>query len=314
MTWHFLLANYGNSKGSITLIISCIVPLTNSTKKLSVHTLASTSNNRLNKTVGLLRWKGGVSQSVKPQDDGRFPLSGRLIIVNAGSENGFVENACLIFKAGLATGDYHGQMNQENFTRWLTEKLLPNIPAKSVIVLDNAPYHSVQEDKTPTRSSLKKDIIAWLTKKGINHDANARKFDLFDLVLLHKPPDDQKNYVVDRIIREHGHTPLRTPPYMCELNPIELAWARLKFLIRSQNTTGNFTLSVLKEVTKGAMSLISPDDWKRFCQHVKNIENKFWETDQHMEEVEPLIINLGQDDDSETDDDSDTNDDDDEQH
>ncbi|XP_050302718.1 uncharacterized protein LOC126740645 [Anthonomus grandis grandis] len=72
--------------------------------------------------------------------------TGRLIIVHAGSVNGFVDNACLIFKAGLATGDYHGQMNKENFTRWLTEKLLPNIPPNSVIVYDNAPYHSVQED------------------------------------------------------------------------------------------------------------------------------------------------------------------------
>lgn len=87
--------------------------------------------------------------------------------MHAGSESGFVDNACLIFKAGLATGDYHGQMNRENFTRWLTEKLLPNIPANSVIVLDNAPYHCVQEDKIPTKSSLKKDMVAWLTRKGV---------------------------------------------------------------------------------------------------------------------------------------------------
>lgn len=75
-------------------------------------------------------------------------------------------NAALIFKAGQATGDYHGQMNKENFTKWLKEKLLPNIPNNSVIVLDNAPYHSVQEDKTPTKSSLKKDIVSWLSSKG----------------------------------------------------------------------------------------------------------------------------------------------------
>lgn len=87
-------------------------------------------------------------------------------MVHAGSEDGFVENACLIFKAGLTSGDYHGQMNRENFTKWLTEKLLPNIPANSIIVLDNAPYHSVQENKTPTKSSLKKDIISWLSAKG----------------------------------------------------------------------------------------------------------------------------------------------------
>lgn len=96
-----------------------------------------------------------------------FTFLGRLIIVHAGSENGFIENAGLIFKAGLTTGDYHGQMNKDNFTKWLKEKLLPNIPENSVIVMDNAPYHSVQEFKTPTKSSTKQFIISWLLRKGI---------------------------------------------------------------------------------------------------------------------------------------------------
>lgn len=71
-----------------------------------------------------------------------------------------------MFKAGQASGDYHGQMNRENFLKWLEEKLLPNIPQESVIVFDNAPYHSVQENKVPTKSSLKKDMIEWLTNNG----------------------------------------------------------------------------------------------------------------------------------------------------
>nr|CAH7720963.1 unnamed protein product [Callosobruchus chinensis] len=166
--------------------------------------------------------------------------------------------------------------------------------------MDNAPYHSVQENKTPTKSSLKQDMVNWLTKKGINHDPTARKFELFELVLLHRPPPEQKNYVVDRIIREHGLTPLRTPPYMCELNPIELAWAKLKFIVRSYNITGDFNITRLKEITVEAMSSISMDYWKKICQHVKDIEDQFWEHDRMMEETEPIIINLNTDDDSET--------------
>ena len=94
--------------------------------------------------------------------------TGRYIVVHAGNENGFVQGASLIFKAGLSTGDYHGQMNEVNFTKWLTEKLLPNIPPNSVIVMDNAPYHSVLEEKIPTKSSTKRSIIDWL-KKNIFH-------------------------------------------------------------------------------------------------------------------------------------------------
>lgn len=47
-----------------------------------------------------------------------------------------------MFKADTKTGDYHDQMNAENFTKWPTEKLIPNIPRNSMIVMDNAPYHS----------------------------------------------------------------------------------------------------------------------------------------------------------------------------
>ncbi|XP_050301482.1 uncharacterized protein LOC126739728 [Anthonomus grandis grandis] len=106
--------------------------------------------------------------------------SGRLVIVHAGCQNGFIPNASLIFKAGQATGDYHGQMNRENFMKWLEEKLIPNIPANSVVIFDNAPYHSVQENKVPTKSSTKKTMIDWLTANGISHNPAERKWELFN--------------------------------------------------------------------------------------------------------------------------------------
>jgi hypothetical protein len=40
--------------------------------------------------------------------------SNSLIIVHIGSEKGFLAGWLLIYKAGAATGDYHGQMNAEN--------------------------------------------------------------------------------------------------------------------------------------------------------------------------------------------------------
>lgn len=79
----------------------------------------------------------------------------RLIIVHAGGDMGFIPNACLIFKSGTKFGDYHDEMNSTNYEKWLREKLIPNLPAKSVIVVDNASYHSVLLDPAPT-STLKK--------------------------------------------------------------------------------------------------------------------------------------------------------------
>jgi transposase len=94
----------------------------------------------------------------------------RLVIVHAGSEQGFVPNALRIWqsdKKSKKSDDYHDEMNFTNFSKWVKEDLLPNVPPKCVIVLDNASYHNKQDDKKPTSASLKQQIIDWLMKKKI---------------------------------------------------------------------------------------------------------------------------------------------------
>lgn len=91
----------------------------------------------------------------------------RLIIVHAGSVNGFVPGASLIFKSNQVTGDYKNDMNFENFKRWVTEKLIPNLHAQSVLILDNTSYHNVQLEKAPTSASSKNTMINWLTEMKI---------------------------------------------------------------------------------------------------------------------------------------------------
>ena len=82
----------------------------------------------------------------------------RLIVNYAGGEKGFVPGAQEIFNPGLASGDYHGHMDGSNFEKWYNKKLLPNLPSNSIIVMDNASYHSVQTDRAPTTATRKADI------------------------------------------------------------------------------------------------------------------------------------------------------------
>jgi len=226
--------------------------------------------------------------------------SGRYIVVHAGNENGFVQGAALIFKAGLSTGDYHGQMNELNFTKWIEEKLLPNIPKQTVVVMDNAPYHSVLASKVPTKSSTKGAMVKWLKDNKIQFDESKRKFELYDVVCAHKPNAENKNYKIDNLLREHGHIPLRTPPYMCELNPIELVWAEVKRFIRNHNT-GDLTSTKLLELLHKGIESVSTNHWKNNVRHVIDIENKYWETDQIMEEITERLIIKVDDDESDTD-------------
>jgi hypothetical protein len=95
----------------------------------------------------------------------------RLIMLHVGGINGFVPNAQLVYKAGSATGNYHGQMNSANFENWVVKKLVPNLSPHAVIVLDNAPYHCIQVDKPPLAYALESDMISWLHNKGVNCNA-----------------------------------------------------------------------------------------------------------------------------------------------
>ncbi|MFI5343954.1 MAG: hypothetical protein ACHQUC_07020, partial [Chlamydiales bacterium] len=112
----------------------------------------------------------------------------RLIIVNAITKNGWVPNAKLIYKSTKKTGDYHGQMNYEIFNKWFIEKLLPNIPKNSIIVFDNASYHSVLSDNSPpTRKCSKTRIISWLEQNKFICNPDCLKTELIELLDKHVP-------------------------------------------------------------------------------------------------------------------------------
>lgn len=232
--------------------------------------------------------------------------SNRVIVVSAGSKDGFLEGAMLIFRAGKAKGDYHGQMNGVNFEKWVEEKLLVNLPEKSVIVMDNAPYHCLQENKPPSKYAVKKDMIDWLHNNNIKCSAEMKKFQLYELVEKHKPKE--KVYRIDMALKKHGHSVLRLPPYMCDLNPIELAWAKVKRLVKEKNVCGDLSLAKLENTTKDAINAVSRIDWEGFTNHTLKVEQTYWEKDGLVEDaIDSFVIELGGIDssDSEVTDDSD---------
>ena len=74
-----------------------------------------------------------------------------------------------VFKSTRKTGDYHGQMNADQFQKWFSKMLLPNIPPNSIIIMDNASYHkALTEDSAPILQVPKKRYGAG-SKKMIYH-------------------------------------------------------------------------------------------------------------------------------------------------
>ena len=115
-----------------------------------------------------------------------FSRGKRLIVLHAGSKARFLKGTGLAWKAKSSTGDYHDEMNGDNF-KWVKEKLIPHLPPKSVLIIDNAPYHNLQVNKCPTQASRKADIQVWLTRQKIPFGATLLKAELLQICKQHKP-------------------------------------------------------------------------------------------------------------------------------
>lgn len=228
----------------------------------------------------------GFSTGLKaPSGKGR-----RLIITHIGSDSGFLDGGLSIFES-RKTGDYHEDMNAEVFEMWFSS-ILMRVEPGSVIVMDNASYHSRRIEKIPTSASRKAEIMNWLKAKNLQFDETMLKVQLLDIVRVRK--SKYIKYATDEMARELGITVLRLPPYHCELNPIELIWAQVKNEVASKNQT--FKLKEIKGLLENAMAGVTPDTWQKCIGHTQKEEQKMWDLDTRVEAtVEPLIITPGVD-------------------
>ncbi|XP_072142807.1 uncharacterized protein [Dermacentor andersoni] len=205
-----------------------------------------------------------------PNDKG-----GRLILLHAGSEDGSINCACLVFRTAKGAGDYHKENDGPQFEKWFSEQLLPNIKPRSVIVMDNEPYHSVHLEKVPTASTRKVDVQTWLTEKGIAFSQVNLRPELLELVNQHKRMFSA--YCVDVVAKTAGHDVVRLPPYHCELNPMALIWSQLKGYVAANNTA--FTLAAVEKLLQESVNFVTADKWLRACSHIQGIEEEIWQRD-----------------------------------
>jgi transposase len=203
----------------------------------------------------------------------------RLIIMNAITKNGWVPNAKNIFKSTRKTGDYHGQMNGEMFKKWFSEKLLPNIPKNSLIIMDNAAYHNIlSQNSPPLETSSKSKIFKWLEKNNVNCKEDSLKVELVEIL---KKFNIAPIYELDEIAAQAGHEILRTPQYHPELQPIEICWGVVKNQV-SRNC--NFTMKNLEKQLDNAFNAVTKEICMKIISKVKKIEDEFWRTDELFEE------------------------------
>ncbi|XP_063227319.1 uncharacterized protein LOC134533691 isoform X3 [Bacillus rossius redtenbacheri] len=222
-------------------------------------------------------WQDKSLQSAKRRTvgDGK-----RFIVVNAGGRTGFVPGAGLLFVSGQKTADYHGEMNGETFLMWF-EDMLVHLEEPSVIIMDNASYHSTQVEKTPTTNWTKAALIAWLEKNGIKHENNLLKVELLRIAKQNKP---RIRYEVDELARNYGHEILRLPPYHYHYNAIELVWAQCKHHYNSNvGRAKRFDNDAVAAIWKEALDASTPERWARCVDHVEKLIQADWERKVHRQ-------------------------------
>ncbi|VEN73178.1 transposase [Candidatus Desulfarcum epimagneticum] len=202
----------------------------------------------------------------------------RLIIINAITKAGWVPGSKLVFKSTRKTGDYHGQMNWELFKKWFIEMLLPNIPKKSLIIMDNASYHNIlSEHSPPTPKSSKKKIKEWLEKNKVYCRDDCLKAELIEILMKMAP---EPIYAIDEIAISFGHKVLRTPPYHPELQPIEICWGLVKNYV-ARNC--DFTMKNLIKQLDCGFNKVTATICDKIIKKIRKIENEFWVTDIKMD-------------------------------
>lgn len=213
-----------------------------------------------------------VGTIYKPNNLGR-----RLMIVHAGSQDGFVPldlEKCIFEGKVNVDGDYHKNMNCSVFESWFRH-LLCNIKKPSVIIMDNASYHSRKTEDYPTSTWLKSQYQSWLSSKGVKWTPDMLKVELWQLCKQHRVL--HRVYVCDEMASEHGHIVLRLPPYHSDLNPIELIWAQVKDYVGARNTRN--TLKDIRTKLQEAFSVVSPARWRACCKHVEEIQDEYRKSD-----------------------------------
>ncbi|XP_026822882.1 uncharacterized protein LOC113560942 [Rhopalosiphum maidis] len=231
--------------------------------------------------------QGLTTGTPNPSDKGK-----QIMVLHIGSEDGFVPGGLLCLESKKTNKDYREEMKGNTFYEWL-KGIIPRLKQNCVLIMDNAPCHSVKTEQIPNTSTRKADIIKWLEDKGKVIDRPMVITELLDMVKQIKPRYDK--YVIDELAQTHNRTILRLPPYHCELNPIELAWSSVKNYVKMNNIT--YKLPDVKKLLLEGIERVDDTMWKNFIEHTKAEEENFYKIDFIVDEmlsteVQPVRINI----------------------
>jgi DDE superfamily endonuclease/Winged helix-turn helix len=163
---------------------------------------------------------------------------------------------------GITPADYHDTINGEKFIGWMRQRLFPTVqkryPGKEMyLVLDNAKYHHHRgpdwfspsnKNKGQLADFLRQREVKSFTVDGATFPASKFSADargkaggptlvqLRSAVKAHLTAHPEINTTVpQQLMDDKGFELLYTPPYVSDLQPIEMIWAFTKALVAKQS-------------------------------------------------------------------------------
>ncbi|KAK3908770.1 Sentrin-specific protease 1 [Frankliniella fusca] len=214
-------------------------------------------------------------------------LGKRFLISHTGGAEGFLPGAALMETSSSLDRDYHKDMNGARFKRHFQEDIIANLYKPSLIIIDNASYHNVQQydDNTnevkgmsskevrselqPSSSWNKDAIRSWLTQNGVPFHEHMNKVELLSLAKIHRV---EPVYVLDNLLEGTPHRILRLPPYHSHWNPIELVWGIAKRYYDAHVDQGALQNEAnARRFWEEALATITPAVWANCCRHTENL-------------------------------------------
>ena len=194
----------------------------------------------------------------------------------------------------VSPADYHDTINGDKFIGWLQQRLFPTVqklyPGKKMyLVLDNAKYHHHRgPDWFSPSSKTKGQLADFLRQRSVSsitvdggRSIPASKFSadsrgqaggptlqqLRTAVKEHLAAHPEINTTVpQQLMGDAGYELLYTPPYVSDLQPIEMIWAFTKAIVARQSTRSR-TAADCAVQTRQAMDQVTAQLCQKQIQH-----------------------------------------------
>jgi len=208
---------------------------------------------------------------------------------------------------GVTPADYHDTINGEKFIGWMRQRLFPTFqkryPGKKMyLVLDNAKYHHHRGPDWFSPSAKKKGQLAdFLRQRNVpsitvddgrtipesKFSANAGKaaggptlVQLKQAAKEHLAAHPEINTTVpQQLMSDEGYELLYTPPYVSDLQPIEMIWAFTKALVARQSHRSR-TAQACAVQTREAMERVTAELCQKQIQHCHTWIEQFMQSDE----------------------------------